>query len=105
MTYCCGILIEEKYPITANYEDKAFNGQKLHYMMYCHLRSCVRQHIAAGNLNPQLSLLAKPLEDKSHVGSRKKNIAGREMEFFGEHEDDISDSSSSDDSDSSDKEN
>lgn len=98
MAYCHTLIVKAGLLLQVSYEDEMPNGEKVHYIMYCFLRTHVWRHVAKENKSPELSLLSKLKENKVWVH------IGLEIQFFGEEEDDISDhgdSSSNYSSDSS----
>lgn len=90
MVYCEALLKKAGFPLTISYEEKLPTGEKAHYSMYCFLRHHIRRHVAKGNRAPTLSLLPKPKEGKNQTAKRVEI----EAEFFGEDENDISDTNS-----------
>lgn len=90
IVYCRLLLQKGDFPSSLAYEDTTSNGQKFHFIMYCFLRVHLQRYVAKGNINPQLSLLSKPREYKTRSCREVSQI---EIEFPGEDEDDVTDSS------------
>lgn len=92
MAYCHALIVKAWLPLQVLNEDEMPNWEKVHYILYCFLKTHVWHYVAKGNKSSEISLLSKPKENNS------KGIqvhVGLEVQFFGEEKDNISDHSDS----------